>query len=294
MNITIKQLRAFLALTETDNFTRAAQQVNLSQPAFSALIATLEQEIGYRLFDRDTRKVQLNADGLHFIEIARSFVLAYDNTVKEIKSHANGYKGKVVLAVLPSMTVQWLPQLMADFHKQHPQIKIELLDSQWNRCLQAILSGQADLALTADDTMPSALHSELLFADDFYLVCHKDHPLAEKESLDLQDLVDYPFIGFSQGTSIRRYTDKLLNPFGINYVLEVSQLTTMMGFVIANYGISIVTGMTLFQFQHQNITIKPFRDISLQRGIYIIKHQERQLSVSAQSFYDFLKNYPVN
>lgn len=69
MNISIKQLRAFLALAETENFTRASEMVNLSQPAFSALIAALEQEVGFRLFDRDTRKVQLNIDGLHFIKL---------------------------------------------------------------------------------------------------------------------------------------------------------------------------------------------------------------------------------
>ncbi len=154
MNLSIKQLRAFIALTETDNFTRAAQKINLSQPAFSSLIAGLEEEVGYRLFDRDTRKVQLNADGLHFIDIARRLVQTHDDAVGEIKSYATGYKGKIVLAVLPSMAVEWLPQVLAQYHRAYPKIKVELLDTQWDRCLKAVLDGRADLALTAGQPSP--------------------------------------------------------------------------------------------------------------------------------------------
>ena len=72
MNLSIKQLRAFLILSEADSFTQAARRFNLSQPAFSTLIASLEEEIGYRLFDRDTRRVLLNADGIHFLDLARN------------------------------------------------------------------------------------------------------------------------------------------------------------------------------------------------------------------------------
>ncbi|MEH0832285.1 LysR family transcriptional regulator [Pectobacterium cacticida] len=288
MNLSIKQLRAFIALTETDNFTRAAQKINLSQPAFSSLIAGLEEEVGYRLFDRDTRKVQLNADGLHFIDIARRLVQTHDDAVDEIKSYATGYKGKIVLAILPSMAVEWLPQVLAQYHRVYPKIKVELLDTQWDRCLKAVLDGSADLALTAGQPSAGTFSSRMLFADRFYLICHHSHPLAQRESVDVADVVAYPFVGFCKGTSIRQYTDRLIEPEGGTYILEVRQLTTMMGLVAANYGVSIVTGLTLFQFQHKDIAIVPFRDLSLQRGIYLVTDKARQLSVCAKEFYDFL------
>lgn len=289
MNLSIKQLRAFIALTETDNFTRAAQKINLSQPAFSALIASLEEEVGYRLFDRDTRKVQLNADGIHFIDIARRLVQTHDDAVMEIKSYATGYKGKIVLAVLPSMAVEWLPQVLAQYHRQRPDIKVELLDTQWDHCLKAVLSGRADLAMSAGQPSPGTFSSRMLFADDFFLICHKSHPLALRERVDVVEVAEHAFVGFCQGTSIRQYTDQLMEPHGLNYVLEVRQLTTMMGLVAANYGVSIVTGLTLFQFQHKDIAIVPFRDLSLQRGIYLVTDKERRLSVCAKEFYDFLQ-----
>ncbi|MEN0615746.1 LysR family transcriptional regulator [Klebsiella indica] len=288
MNLSIRQLRAFITLTETQSFTRAAHKINLSQPAFSALIATLEDEIGYRLFDRDTRKVQLNANGIHFIEVARRLIQSHDDAENEIRTYATGYKGKIVLALLPSMAVEWLPQVLAQHHHEHPDIKVELLDTQWDRCLKAILDKHADLALMAGQPSPGTFRSRMLFADDFFLICHRTHPLAQRQNVDVSEVAQYTFVGFSQGTSIRQYTDQLMTPHSFNYVLEVRQLTTMMGLVAANYGVSIVTGLTLFQFQHKDIAIVPFRDLSLQRGIYLVTDKERQLSQCAKDFYDLL------
>ncbi|MGL9735270.1 MAG: LysR family transcriptional regulator [Symbiopectobacterium sp.] len=122
------------------------QKINLSQPAFSALIAAFEDEVGYRLFDRDKRKVQLNGNGINSIDIARRLILLADSfcspthsarrliqshddavvedAVVEIKSYATGYKGQIVLAVLPSMAAKWLPQVLAQHHRAHPDIKL--------------------------------------------------------------------------------------------------------------------------------------------------------------------------
>lgn len=289
MNISIKQIKAFLALVEEDNFTRAAQKIHLSQPAFSSLIANLEQEIGYRLFDRDTRKVCLNENGIHFIKLARELMFAYERTTKEIRSHANAYKEKLILAVMPSIVVQWVSQLLATFHHRHANIKVELLDTQWDLCLQALLQGHAELALTAKSPSLTEISSEFLFSDKFHLICHINHPLACKDNIQLKDLLEYDMIGFTKGTSIRHYVDKIVDLFGINYVVEVSQLTTMMGLVAANYGIGLVPRLTLFQFEHNNLVVKDVQDMNLERSIYLIKHKERKLSAQAENFYHHIK-----
>ncbi|MGE9658371.1 LysR family transcriptional regulator [Snodgrassella alvi] len=289
MNISIKQIKAFLALVEEDNFTRAAQKIHLSQPAFSSLIANLEQEIGYRLFDRDTRKVQLNEDGIHFIKLARELMFAYERTTKEIRSHANNHKEKLVLAVMPSIVVQWVSQLLATFHHKHANVKVELLDTQWDLCLQALLQGHAELALTAKSPSLTEITAEFLFSDKFHLICHINHPLASKADIELKDLLEYGMIGFTKGTSIRHYVDKIVDLFGMNYVVEVSQLTTMMGLVAANYGIGIVPRLTLFQFEHKNLVVRDVKDMNLERSIYLIKHKERKLSPQAENFYHHIK-----
>ncbi|WP_392562065.1 LysR family transcriptional regulator [Orbus sturtevantii] len=291
MNISIRQMRAFLALAEAGNFTRASEILCLSQPAFSALIASLEQEIGYRLFDRDTRKVQLNANGLHFIELANQFANHYQNIVEEIKLYSQGEEGCVTLAVLPSLAVQWLPRLMSRFNIENPHIRINIIDTQWDRCLQAIVNNTADISVTAGTPSLKEIQAELLFSDDFYLICSKHHPLTQKKQVELKDLEEERFIAFSNGTSIRLFTDQLALLYNIRYVLEVRQLTTMMGLVAAGQGISITTGLTLFQFEHDSISIIPFKDLSLKRAVYLIKKKERQLSSQAIKLYKFIKEH---
>ncbi|WP_392563867.1 LysR family transcriptional regulator [Orbus wheelerorum] len=291
MNISIRQMRAFLALAEAGNFTRASEIVCLSQPAFSALIASLEQEVGYRLFDRDTRKVQLNANGLHFVELANRFTHHYQNITEEIKLYSQGEEGSVTLAVLPSLAVQWLPRLITKFSAENPHIRINIIDTQWDRCLQAIVNNTADIAVTAGTPSLKEIQAELLFSDDFYLICPKNHPLTQKKQVELKDLEEEKFIAFSNGTSIRLFTDQLTQLYNIRYVLEVRQLTTMMGLVAAGQGISITTGLTLFQFEHDSITIIPFKDLSLKRAVYLIKKKEHQLSSQAIKLHQFIKQH---
>lgn len=290
MNLSIKQLRAFLILSEAASFTQAARRFNLSQPAFSTLIASLEEEIGYRLFDRDTRRVLLNADGIHFLDLARNIVQSHDDVVAEIKERMAGSNNDITLAVLPSLAVEWLPEILVKYSKAVPQSKVKLIDTQWDRCLKALLDGLADIAITAGQPSLTTFDSTLLFSDKFYLLCHREHPLAKQPAVSLSQVCNYPFIGFSTGTSIRQYTDKLCENLAMSfdYHLEVRQLTTMMGLIAANYGISITTGLTLFQFNHKDIVILPFEDLSLERAIYLVTPKGRQLAPGVASFAEFI------
>lgn len=292
MNLSIKQLRAFLILSEHDSFTQAAKRFNLSQPAFSTIIASLEDEIGYRLFDRDTRKVELNANGIHFIDIARRLILDYDEAINEITARSSGKEGTLTLSVLPSLAVEWLPEILTQYSTTNPQTEIKLNDTQWNQCLQSIVNGQADLALTASQPATTVFDSHYLFSDKFYLLCHVNHPLGQKKKVTLNELYKYSFIGFSQRTSIRQYTDKLFERQGktIKYALEVQQLTTMMGLISANYGIGITSGLTLFQFKHENISIIPFEGIDLERDIYLVSLKNRAQPSHVKKFSNFIIN----
>ncbi|MBJ7556823.1 LysR substrate-binding domain-containing protein [Marinomonas spartinae] len=116
--------------------------------------------------------------------------------------------------------------------------------------------------------------------------------MAKRHKVSLEEVYQHPFIGFSPRTSIRQYTDKLFEKKGIqlNYRLEVQQLTTMMGLISANYGISITTGLTLFQFKHKNIVIIPFEDINIERDIYLIQLKNHTQPNHIKIFSDFIIN----
>src|SRR5438046_3962158 len=128
LNLSTRQVRAFLALAEHRNFTRAAQQSHLSQSAFSTLIRGLEDQLGVRLFDRDTRKVDLTAEGRLFREGAARLLDDFATAMEDLGEHAARRRGRVALAALPSLAAGWLPPVLTDFRARYPGIEVAVSD----------------------------------------------------------------------------------------------------------------------------------------------------------------------
>ncbi len=287
-NLSTRQLRAFLALAEQRSFTRAAAACHLSQPAFSALIRTLETELDTRLFDRDTRSVQLTPEGRLFEPSARQLVGDVGAALSELGAHVQGRKGRVHVAALPSLAAGWLPAIFAEFRKNSPGIALNLSDLLSDPCIELVRSGKADFALASTGAGHAGLTFELLCTDRFYLVCRKDHPLASEKTLTLKKLVPYPFIHMSRNSSVRQALDAALHPLQTQTLLEVDQLATVTGMVEAGLGISVVPALTLFHFERKSLVTRPLAVPSLTRKIYVVRRQQGSLSVAAQALHDLI------
>src|SRR5690606_32309961 len=120
MNVSTRQLRAFVSAADHQNFTRAAADVGLSQPAFSALIKSLEEELGAQLFVRNTRNIELSAFGKLFESFARRSLYETDTALQHLQDYAAGRIGKVQVAALPSVAASWLPPVFRQFRAQYP------------------------------------------------------------------------------------------------------------------------------------------------------------------------------
>jgi DNA-binding transcriptional LysR family regulator len=120
MNISSRQLDAFIALAQLGSFTLAAQRCHLSQPAFSALIKGLEEGVGVRLFDRSTRHVALTQEGAQFLDAAQRIRTDLGDAVQGLREAAALQRGRVSIALLPSLAAAWLPPVLALFHARHP------------------------------------------------------------------------------------------------------------------------------------------------------------------------------
>lgn len=287
-NLSTRQLRAFLALAEQRSFTRAAAACHLSQPAFSALIRTLENELNTRLFDRDTRSVQLSAEGRLFETSARQLMGDFSIAVNDLSDHVERRKGRVHVAALPSLAAGWLPAIFAEFKKTWPGIALNLSDILSDPCIDLVHSGKADFALASTGTSHAGLSTQLLCTDKFYLVCRKDHPLATEKVLTLKKLVPYPFIHMSRNSSVRQALDAALHPLQTNTLLEVEQLATVTGMVEAGLGISVVPALTLFHFERKSLVTRPLAIPNLTRKIYVVRRQEGSLSAAAQALHDLI------
>lgn len=290
-DLSTRQLRAFLALADLRHFTRAAEACHLSQPAFSTLVRALEESVGTRLFDRNTRSVQLTPEGRLFEPSARRLLADMGRALGDLGDHVERRKGRVHVAALPSLAAGWLPALFAEFRQTWPGIELALSDQLSDACIDLVRGGQADFALASGSTRvadAAELRMRVLCTDRFHLVCRADHPLASEPRLTLRKLAPWPFIHMTRNSSVRQALEAALHPLAMNTVLEVEQLATVMGMVEAGLGISVVPTLTLYQFRRETIATRPLPMPQLTRRIYLVQRRDGSLSAAARALHDMV------
>jgi DNA-binding transcriptional LysR family regulator len=285
INLSTRDLRAFLALAEQHSFTRAARVCHLSQSAFSTLIRSIEDTLGARLFDRDTRNVELTPQGVMLEQSARRMVGQFDEMVDDFRGYATLRKGRVAIAALPSLAAGWLPGVFAEFRRRYPGIDLELADVLSAPCLELVRSGRADFALASSDGQAQDLESRLLCNDHFHLVCRQDHPLASRARIGVQDLAQAPFIHLARSHSVRMQLERAFDPMPMNTVLEVEQLATLTGMIAAGIGVTVVPALTLYELDRPGLVSRPIKALGLMRKIRLVKRRGASLSPAAEQLY---------
>ena len=294
MNLSSRDLKAIVALAEERSFTRAAERVHLSQPAFSALIQGLEDALGARLFDRTTRNVVPTAEGRLFEESARRMLGDFEGMVGNFRDHAQMRRGRVAIAALPSLAAGWLPELLARFRAAHPGIELALFDTLSEQCLALLRARTVDFAIASTGSRDADLESVPLVRDRFHVICRKDHPVARLPVIRLRDLAAHPFIHMSRNSSVRQHLEAAFHPTQMQTVMEVEHLATVTGLVRAGLGITVVPALTLFQFEHPDLVMRDLELKGLTRQILLVRRRHEQLSVAGAAMWDLVvKHRPV-
>ncbi|MBU4611158.1 LysR family transcriptional regulator [Achromobacter sp. GG226] len=289
MNLSTRQLRAFLALVDERHFTRAAERSHLSQPAFSALIRAVESEAGTRLFDRTTRHVEPTPEGLMLAASARRLLADFEGALAELHEHHALRRGRASIAALPSIAAGWLPPLLARFHAEHPGIALHVRDALLEPCLALVREGQTDFAIAAQGADMAGLATELFCRDRYHLVCRHDHPLAERARVRLADVAGYPLVQMAGSSSVRQRLDQLARDTPLATAFEVEHLATANGLVLAGLGVALVPALTLFQFRHDELVTRALQGRELQRSLYLVRRKGRSLSRAAQGLYERIR-----
>jgi LysR family carnitine catabolism transcriptional activator len=284
MNLSLRHMRAFAALASTQNFTRAAEQCNLTQSAFSALISNLEKGLGLRLFSRNTRNVQLTSEGEAFMAVVATLLPETERALAQMRDQANLRKGRVAIAALPTIYSSVLPSLIAGFVDQYPGVELVIEDVASATCVDLVRSRQVDFALCASSSGAQDLHVERLASDRFYFVCRADHPLAGRRQLKAEEVqARYPIIVYANASSIRQHLDAAIYPLQWRQSFQVNSLSTAAAFVAAGLGATIVPTLGLPQFQPDARFI-PIQLALNRRDICVLSLKDRELSLAAQTF----------
>jgi DNA-binding transcriptional LysR family regulator len=283
INFSTRDLEAFLALAQTQHFTRAAERCHLSQSAFSQKIARMEKAAGVALFERSTRHVALTPEGEVFADEVRRIQQDLHHAVAHLQDLATRRVGKVAVAALPSAAAMWMPQAIARYRAANPLIRVHLFDVLAQHGLELLRAGTVDLAITAGGDLREFDLTELK-KERFHLVCRDDHPLAGRKSVRLAELAGENFVHLARHSSVRQCLEAAQAvALGDPGSLEAEHLATVAALVAQGLGISVVPALTLFHFERAGIATVPVRDTQLVRPIYLARRKGKALSMAAQA-----------
>lgn len=288
MDISRRDLQVFLTLAEEKSFTRAAAKCHMSQSALSSRIRLLELGLGATLFDRTTRSVELTNSGRLFEISAQRLYKEVSEVLENFQDHAARRKGSVRIATLPSLCSSWLPMVLAQFQARYPGIEISIVDDLSEVCLELLRSGQADLAINSMMSGVDDLEATPIGTDQFHLVCPVGHPLLKARKVSAEELVKHPFILQSRRSSVRQHIEFAVRPLTLRTSMEVHYMATIAGMVGAGLGISIVPGLSLWQFQRAGLSSRPLELPHLARPIHLLKRHGYSLSPAAAALFDHL------
>ncbi|MDO9403211.1 MAG: LysR substrate-binding domain-containing protein [Polaromonas sp.] len=288
MNLSGRLVDAFLVLEETRRFATAAQRCHMSPSAFSQMIGRLEEQVGARLFDRDTRNVKLTPEGEVFSQGAHRISADMKSTLAEVRDRVQRRVGRISVAAPPSLAASWLPAQLARYHASYPAIRLKLFDEPSHQCLKMVARGEVDFGLSTLSGPDIGIEATLLFNERHYVLCRTDHPFALRKSVSLRDMRNQNYISLVR-LGVWQSLLPLLESAKVRDVgMEVNQIGTLAGLVAAGFGISLVPVYAMELCRRNDLVGVPFSAANSSRPIFIIRRERETLSAAASAFYDNL------
>ncbi|MFC7286654.1 LysR family transcriptional regulator [Herminiimonas glaciei] len=295
MNLTLRQLRAFVAVAELSQFTLAAERLHITQSALSMLIRELEKELELKLFDRHTRMVRLTEHGEEFLLTARRVLNELEVAVMQSRESVNYKRGRVAVACSTVLAVTLLTPFMREFAQRHPGIKLILRDVAEESIKKRLLNGDVDFSVGTQLNPESEISELPIFSDHFVLLMPKGHPLTKQTRIPLQAISQYPVIAMAPSSSIRAVLEAHLKKLDItlNIAYEASFPSTIIAMVRNGMGITILPANAHQLTSTQGIVVRNFGKSNFIRTVCTFQLRNRSLSPAAELFHTELLEYVV-
>ena len=247
MNISLRQLRAFVAVAQSSSFSRAADALALTQPAVSRNVTDLEQAMGLLLLHRTTREVELTEAGRLLLGNLSRVLEDLDACLLEVQGLATQRKGRVKVASSPTLSANLLPQCIARGRQQSPGVNIQLLDRIQSDVLLSVRSGEVDFGVVIDPSEKQDLHAQTILTEPFCLVCLSSHSLARKKEVHWEQLAGESLVLLDHASGSRRLIDAALQAHGAaaSVVQEVGHTATIYSMVQQGLGLSVVPRLAI-------------------------------------------------
>ncbi|MBS0548980.1 MAG: LysR family transcriptional regulator [Proteobacteria bacterium] len=290
-DLSARQLEAVLALAEYGSFVAAAAALRISQPALTRALKRLEAELGVRLFERSTRRVQITAAGREFAAVAERMLNDLGITVQSVREVAEERRGLVVISSVMSVAGGHLPGIVAAYRADRPGVEIHVREGVHATVLEDVRSGVADFGIGYVDELPEFVVGTPLSRETFCVVMPARHKLAARRSVSLADLRDEAMIALPTESRTRRTLDVAAATAGVvlRQRVTVGQFATLMALVGAGGGLGIVpTGATRGPMA-RGLRSVPLGEPRLARRLGLMALREREPTPAAAGFIALLR-----
>lgn len=262
MNITLVQMRAFLALADSLSFTAAAERLGVTQPTLSANIRHLEETIGGKLFHRDTRNVQLSALGLDCKRLATQLLDEADRVEGQLLSHVLGRRGSLRIAAPANLYPTLLLPGLTAFRAAHSGVRLEFADVTSDEAVRRLRLHQADLAIGLRVRSRPDLRTTALRHNPYVAILPDGHPLAGRQRIRWLDIRVEDVIVLQARDSVTEMVALALNEAGVRpqSAYRVNELSTATALITGGFGIGLMAYWSAVHIARPGLVIRELVD----------------------------------
>lgn len=295
MALNFHQLHIFYTVAERGSFSAAAQSLHMTQPAVTMQVQSLEDYFGTKLLQRSTKRIELTEAGRTLMPFAQRSIDLIRDTDQAMSTYTKQLKGRLQLGSSLTIGEYILPRLLGPFGQEYPHITISMKVMNTSQIMEDILNHQLNFGLIEAPVNHPDMHMEAVMSDELRLIVSKDHPLANRSSVLLEEVMEYPFVLREQGSGTRLVMEeqlrkKKIDPASMKIVMELGSTGAVKSAVEAGLGISFVSSSSV---KHE-VTLGLIRmikisDVKFQRQFYSIYLKSALLPISAVTFLTFLR-----
>lgn len=290
-----KQIEAFLSVAKHKSFSKAANNIFLSQPTISSQISSLEKELDVQLFDRTSKEVSLTSYGQNFLEYALALVNTRNAALSHLSSFTNSISGRFTLAASSTPCNFIVPMLVENFSKAYPQVTFNILEKPSFEVLENILKFNCEIGIIGSHIKDEKIECYKLTEDELCLV--SSPALNVPDKLSAASLMDYKFIVRERNSATFQNFEKALLEEGIDMeslkvCCEVNSLDTLLKLVEKGIGVSIVSRKVCSDYVNAgSLKLSEISDLKLTRNIYLIISSRRTLTPTAKAFFQLCRKH---
>jgi len=276
--IKLEYMRQFLAVSRYNSLSEAAKFLHRSPSAVSLTLKLIEEQTGQKLFEGERKQV-LTPFGDFFHECSMRAVTEHEKAVDDIERYASGKTGHVRVASVPSVATHLMPLVINELYKTRPNIQVDLRDIDSYSIARTVSEGSSDFGIASLSPNSVNLKSELLTEEPFICLMPKDHPLEKSNTLNIDDLMQHPFIS-NDLLELSNHAD--IQQLVSAAHLKIRNVSSLLAFVESGFGITLLPRMA--SSLAPNLIVKPLKDSSLTRQLFLLKPASRSLSSATTEF----------